>query len=418
MNRPAGVAVGGPEGAKALAGTTGATRPRPAPRRALAGLALLVALMHWLVLADNPWQIGFTPAPQAARADPLVFNTRRIEVPAPGAALQAAALRTAPHSTRLSAPKRLAQAPATPPAASPANQTAADSPPVASAQAEAVSVASDEPAAAPSTPFIPLVPAVPAVSEAATESASQAAPDQNPVKAAEVPAPVLAAAPASSAAAQAAATVQVPESVRLAYDMTGAARGLNYHARGVMTWQRDGQRYEASMVVSAFLLGSRSVSSVGEITADGIAPIRFSDKSRSELATHFDAAKGRISFSANRPDAPWQRGAQDRLSVFLQLAGLLAGTPGGLPVGSKLPIYTAGPRDAEIWSFTVESLERLTLPMGEVAALKLTRDPRREFDQRVEAWFAPSLGFWPVRIKITQSNGDYIDQQLASSGPP
>ena len=288
----------------------------------------------------------------------------------------------------------------------------ADSPPVAIAQGEAVSVASDKPAAAPLTPSTPFTPLVPAVSEAATESASQAAPDKNPAKATEAPAP------ASTAAAQAAAAVQVPESVRLKYAMTGAARGLTYHARGVMTWQRDGQRYEASMVVSAFLLGSRSVGSVGEITADGIAPTRFSDKSRSELATHFDAAKGRISFSANRPDAPWQRGAQDRLSVFFQLAGLLAGTPGGLPAGTKLPIYTAGPRDAEIWSFTVESPERLTLPMGEVAALKLTRDPRREFDQRVEAWFAPSLGFWPVRIKITQSNGDYIDQQLASSGPP
>jgi hypothetical protein len=56
--------------------------------------------------------------------------------------------------------------------------------------------------------------------------------------------------------------------------------------------------------------------------------------------------------------------------------------------------------------------------MGAVSAIKLTRDPRREQDQRVEAWFAPSLDFWPVRMKITQTGGDYIDQQLSSSEPP
>jgi len=47
-----------------------------------------------------------------------------------------------------------------------------------------------------------------------------------------------------------------------------------------------------------------------------------------------------------------------------------------------------------------------------MAALKLTRKPRKEFDQKVEIWFAPSLGYLPVRSRITQQNGDFIDQQL------
>ena len=44
--------------------------------------------------------------------------------------------------------------------------------------------------------------------------------------------------------------------------------------------------------------------------------------------------------------------------------------------------------------------------------LKLTRKPRKEFDQKVEIWFAPSLGYLPVRNRITQHSGDFIDQQL------
>ena len=172
------------------------------------------------------------------------------------------------------------------------------------------------------------------------------------------------------------------------------------------------------MVVSAFLIGSRALESRGDITAEGLAPALFVDKGRNERTATFQADKGTISFNANTPDAPWKRGAQDRLSVFFQLASLLAGQPDGFTPGTKIPMYTVGPRDADTWSFTVAGEEALDLPIGAVSALKLTRDPRREQDQRVEAWFAPSLGYWPVRTKVTEHGGDYIDQQLSSSGAP
>jgi hypothetical protein len=214
------------------------------------------------------------------------------------------------------------------------------------------------------------------------------------------------------------ANFNIPGSVRLKYQMTGLSGGFTYHATGVMTWLQDGSRYDANMLVSAFLIGTRSLSSVGDITADGLAPKRFADKFRNELAAHFQADQGKITFSANTPDAPWKRGAQDRLSVFFQLASLLAGQPDGFPLGTKIPIYTAGQKDADTWTFSVAGPEELTLPQGTVTAIKLTRDPRQAFDQRVEAWFAPSLAYWPVRIKVTQQSGDYIDQQLSSSGPP
>ena len=200
--------------------------------------------------------------------------------------------------------------------------------------------------------------------------------------------------------------------------MTGLSRGLTYHANGVMVWRQDGSRYDASLVVSAFLIGSRSLESTGDITPDGLAPKRFADKSRSELAAHFQADKGKITFSANTPDAPWQRGAQDRLSVFFQLASLLAGEPAGFPLGTKIPLYTVGQRDVDTWTFSVAGPDELQLPYGPVSAIKLIRDARKEFDQSVEVWFAPALGHLPVRIKLTQNNGDYIDQQLSSSGPP
>jgi hypothetical protein len=36
----------------------------------------------------------------------------------------------------------------------------------------------------------------------------------------------------------------------------------------------------------------------------------------------------------------------------------------------------------------------------------------------VEVWFAPGLAYLPVRIRITQQSGDFIDQILKSAERP
>ncbi|MEI8326480.1 MAG: DUF3108 domain-containing protein, partial [Betaproteobacteria bacterium] len=76
----------------------------------------------------------------------------------------------------------------------------------------------------------------------------------------------------------------VAESARLLYDVLGTARGLSYQARSELLWQQDSQHYEARLELDLFPLGSRIQTSDGRITADGLAPTRFSDKARSEQA--------------------------------------------------------------------------------------------------------------------------------------
>ena len=210
----------------------------------------------------------------------------------------------------------------------------------------------------------------------------------------------------------------LPASAQLDYKMTGSAKGLTYHANGELAWQNTGSSYNARMTVKALFIGSRTMRSTGQISDKGLAPSRFSDKSRTEVAAHFEPDKGQISFSANTPAVPWAQGSQDRVSVFLQLGGMLAGNPAAFPVGSSISMLTVGPRDADNWTFVVESEDQLSLPFGDLATLKLSRKPRREYDQKVEIWYAPALGYLPVRNKITQSNGDFVDQQLSSLTRP
>ncbi|WP_421953939.1 DUF3108 domain-containing protein [Polaromonas sp.] len=367
------------------------------PWRLLLALGALVVAAHVLVLQASPTRLG-------ARLDPDAFSTRAFATrsiepkPAPEAAPAPVARPAKP--VRPARPKPAAQ-----PAPAPDSASDQPPPPVDVAQAAMDSVASDgqqnpadsAPTSADSTPTSATptaAPGLPASAAAAstpvTTSTLPAGPKTTPVTA-----------------------MALQDSVLLKYKAIGASKGLTYRADAELVWKNAGSQYEASMKVSALFIGSRSMTSAGQITPTGLAPTRFADKFRSEQAAHFEADKGKITFSANTPDLPWIEGAQDRVSVFLQMGGMLAGKPDAFPAGSSITLYTAGPRDADTWTFTVETEEKLSLPSGEVTALKLTRMPRREYDQKVEVWYAPSLGYLPVRNRITQQNGDFVDQQLS-----
>lgn len=235
---------------------------------------------------------------------------------------------------------------------------------------------------------------------------------------AEPPAPAASAPSATALDTTAVRPLTIPGSIRLAFDAVGKRGRLDYKAMGNLIWLQDGARYEMRMEMGDWIIGKRVLSSTGELTGAGLAPNRFSDKFRSERAAHFDRQQGRITFSANTPQAELKAGAQDQISIFAQLASLVAGDPLAFPIGTTLTTQTVGPRDAEPWIFVVEREEMLNLPGGQVPALKLVRKPSKDYDQKVEIWLAPELAFLPARIKITFANGDYLDQQWKSSSPP
>ncbi len=339
------------------------------PVRQLLLLTAGVMLAHVLLLQAAPMQWSQHIAPDAIQTRPFITRTIELKPPAVPA--------TSP----------------VPPKAAPARTSRQNKPPTLSPRAPTASeLIADPPLAA---------------DQAGTAVAAAPTPVPTPVEATPPPPP-----PATAIA------LAIPGSARLVYAMTGRAKNLNYTARAELEWLHDGQNYDAKMVVSALFLGSRTMASNGRINEDGLAPTRFLDKSRSERAAHFDAEKGKITFSANTPDAPWLRGAQDRVSVFLQLGSMLAGDPTQYPVGSTVSLYTVGPREAATWTFNVEAEENINLPIGEVNTLKLTRKPQGEYDQTLEIWFAPSMSWLPVRNRITQQSGDWVDQQLRSLEKP
>jgi len=269
------------------------------------------------------------------------------------------------------------------------------------------------PPTAPKPGIAPVVRPAPAVSMA--RAAAAAEPPAHIAAPAPAPALTPAAAPPRERTSPPAVAVSIPGSMRLQYKVEVRKGGLSLQASSELRWRHDADSYEASLEVSAPLLPRRSQHSTGRITAEGLAPTRFSDKGRSEEAAHFERDKGKVSFSSNRPDVALLPGAQDRLSVMLQLSAMIAGEPAKFPPDTAIVIQTAGTHDAEPWTFTVEGQEELHLPGGKMGALKLSRSPRKEYDVKVELWLAPSLDYVPVRLRLTQPNGDSVDQQWSAT---
>jgi hypothetical protein len=211
----------------------------------------------------------------------------------------------------------------------------------------------------------------------------------------------------------------IPSPVRLKYDVKGESKsGIPYFASAELVWNHDGKSYDTRLQVS-ILIVSRAQTSKGALTTLGLEPLRFGDKGtgRSEVAAHFEREKNKVSFSANTPDVQLTAGAQDQLSVFMQLAALFGGNPHRLTQGVVLSFQAIGPRSAENWIFKVGAPETLKLPGGEVSTVKLVRESVGDNDAKAEIWLAPSLGYLPARIRLTQG-GDVIDQLWRSTQIP
>ena len=209
----------------------------------------------------------------------------------------------------------------------------------------------------------------------------------------------------------------LPPSTLISYKLTGQERGLTYYANGELRWQHNPTNYEASLTIKAFLIGSRVFSSVGSVGPQGLMPLRHGDKWRGEKATHFDAPNHRILFSNNKPSADLQLGAQDQVSLYVQLAAAMAGEPERYKTGSSVSIQTATINDAVPWTLTLQSEEALQIDGKPVTTTKWVCLPRGKYDTQVELWLSRAHAWMPVRIRITQVSGSFIDMTMDGIQP-
>ena len=304
------------------------------------------------------------------------------------AALSGAPRRVAPHRDRPGAPALLTRA-------LPAATVATPAPPTPTPQV------ATEPAANPP----------PARNPAPTRPAKTAtAPSPGRAAVQPIPAP---AAPTRIATPAPAVPVQVPGPATLRYAVSTLVRGQPSSTEAELRWWPEAGRYQALWSV-----GPRQQRSEGRLDASGLVPERFAEIARGERAAHFDPDGGRIRFSANTPDVALAPGAQDRLSVALQLGALLAAAPERYPPGTRIAVQTAGAREAPTWVWEVLDDDTLQLEGQPLPSARLLRPPQHEYDTRIELWLARTHGHLPARLRVTLANGDVQDQQLRGLTAP
>jgi hypothetical protein len=346
-------------------------------------LLLAVLIVHavgvsWLEDTLAGW--GAAQAPMPARMEVAFVQT--LQPAAPAAAAPMPPARTPrPRPAR----PRAAVAPASAPASAPEPSASAPEPPVVQA------------AAAPSAPAPVEAPAT------TTEPA---------------PSPEASAAPSSPASA-AGPSFEWPPSTRLTYTLAGNYRG-EVHGNARVQWVRAGARYQVHLDVaigpSFAPLITRRMTSDGELGEGGLVPQRYDEatklpfQSPRRLTVQFTAPGQVVLANGSLREVP--ASVQDTASQFVQLTWLFTTRPELLRVGNTIEMPLALPRRVDRWHYDVVAQERLPTPVGEIETFHLK--PRRA-EQRprgelsAEVWFAPSLQYLPVRIRIQQDPETYVD---------
>jgi hypothetical protein len=327
--------------------------------------------------------------------------------------------------------RELQQSTAVPPAAAPPVVPA----PVATAEAAAPAasaasapdaserdVAKAEPATEPPAAMLATAPAVPASESAVVQADARETPPPVPATTpvatpASAPMPAVAAAPEAGASA---ATFEWPPSTRLSYTLTGDFRGpVEGSAR--VEWLRQGARYQVHLDVaigpSFAPLVRRRMSSEGELTSQGLKPLRYEEETRVPLAA--TRRKG-VSFEGERivlqgaKAVPTLPGVQDTASQFVQLTWLFTTQPQQLRTGGSVVVPLALPHRVDRWIYDVMGEEVLDTPAGRISTfyIKPRREQQKAGELTIEAWFAPSLQYLPVRIVIRQDAQTFADLLL------
>lgn len=311
-----------------------------------------------------------------------------------------------------STPPVLAAAPPPPPVA----------PPRPPRQAKPAAAAASAPAVAASAPDPEPVMAAAAaeVPASAPEPAASAPLVVAPVASLAASLPVVAAAVPASAPASAADTFGWPPSTRISYELTGNFRGEVYGSAQV-DWVHVGERYQVHLdvVVGASFapLYSRRMSSDGRLTDAGLVPERYDEESK---AAFRDRKRASVTLE---PDAVvlnnGQRvervpGVQDTASQFVQLTYLFTRHPELLKPGGTIELPLALPRRMSPWTYDIRESEPVYTSFGAIDAIPLQprRESRKGDELSATVWFAPSLKYLPVRIRIQQDAETYIDLMI------
>lgn len=209
----------------------------------------------------------------------------------------------------------------------------------------------------------------------------------------------------------------MPPPVELKYDVQALREDKVVYGSGRIAWRADGERYQVDGEASVLFFSVLHFQSIGAIDAFGVAPELYSEKRfrRPENVTRFERDTNLIRFTASGASYARAGGEQDRASIVWQLAAIGLGDPGRYTPGATIELLVAGVRNMEPWVIQVIGLEQTDTPAGSIEAWHVVRAPRPgSREQKLDIWLAPQHWWYPMRLRFTESNGEYLDMAVTS----
>jgi hypothetical protein len=207
----------------------------------------------------------------------------------------------------------------------------------------------------------------------------------------------------------------LPPSADLSYSVKAQQHGLLLNGNANLKWVADGNEFRIDTETRSEIIGKiLDEKSVGAIDEYGLAPTSYVEKRfrKDATTTSFNHASKLISFSTTADTYPIKGGEQDRNSAIWQLIAVARGSQGKFKTDSEWVFFVAGQHDAEPWSFKVAKQESIRTPLGNMNAVHVIKTPANASGQQVDIWLAPSMEWYPVRVRYTESNGDFIEQEI------
>jgi hypothetical protein len=206
---------------------------------------------------------------------------------------------------------------------------------------------------------------------------------------------------------------RLPPKVTLFYDVKMAGFTL---AEAVETLEHDGNQYRISSeargkgVVAVLYRGAIRRTVQGAITPQGLRPAEFEDQrgDRPPARAAFDWGRRTVTQSRDgkAETVALPEDATDRLSFFYQFAFV------PLPA-RELRVTAIDGRGMTRFHFQAGVREKLATPLGELDTIKLVKVKDGPDDKGTEVWLAPAFHYLPVRVLVTERNGDRADQIIS-----
>ena len=351
------------------------------PRLILALLAVLVGLGHF---ASLEWLARQADAISGLTLMAPPMYTRMLQPTAPPAVMA---------SVAVPRPRPRARAAATPkPAASARKREQEEAQPL-------VEPVAQQPESAPQQETI---------AQAAEPAASApAAAASAPLATASAPA-----AAASAASGEPAPPDPWPGDTRLTYAVTGEYRNP-VSGTAHVHWQRDGTRYQVRLDVTIRIVVpiTQTLTSQGEVTPTGLIP-RAYEEMRTGGKRRITQMGDEVVVLEKGTTVPRPPGVQDTASQFVELAQRFSTGKDVLAVGRTVKVWLARPGGVDEWTYEVTERQLLSLPlMGDVETFHLKPRPLANPRGNItaEMWFAPTLQYLPVKIKVFMGTEAWLD---------